>query len=87
LQANEKDSDAEAPIEGTLKSGAKSKKRKSNDMETEPAVKTVKKPKTKSVKKPKLSAVETPEHEKGQGRADSGSKKLYKSAVSILSCS
>jgi hypothetical protein len=75
MQAIENDSGAEAPIEDILKSGAKSKKRKSNNMETASAVKTAKKPKPKTVKKPKLSAVETPEPERGQGRSDSGSQK------------
>jgi hypothetical protein len=83
-QADDDDPDDDIPIQSASKSIVKGKKRKSEDVEADVSVKTVKKPKAKSAKKPKLIPVEVPETKKERTPKDSGPRKVFKSAVRVL---
>ena len=69
-------------MQSASKSTVKGKKRKSDDVEAEAAVKTVKKPRPKTVKKPKLTLDEVTEAKQKRARNDSSPRKVFKSVVS-----
>jgi hypothetical protein len=83
-QADDDDPDDDIPIQSASKFIVKGKKRKSEDVEADVSVKTVKKPKAKSAKKPKLIPFEVPETKKEWTHKDSGPRKVFKSAVRVL---
>jgi hypothetical protein len=83
-QAQDNDSGDDAPIQSASKPAVKGRKRKSDDVESEAAVRTVKKPRPKTVKKPKLTLDEATEAEQKRARNDSTPKKVFKSAVSVF---